>query len=142
MLGVNEDWFKSGKKIITLNDFPATSSELDVTLLDMKLSKVKLFFEEKAWLLVKKRSNFYQMLLLYLLLILSLINIFYLGGFYQLSFFLWVSETRLLILLLLSTLKKLIFAMLIFVDFRGFFWHIRQKSYSPICKIKPIWLFT
>ena len=58
MLGVNEDWFKSGKKIITFNDFPATSSELDVTLLDMKLSKVKRFFEEKAWLLVKKRSKF------------------------------------------------------------------------------------
>ena len=60
------------------------------------------------------------MLLLYLLLILSLINIFYLGGFYQVNFFLCVSETRLLILLLLSTLKKLIFARLIFVDFRVF----------------------
>ena len=47
MLGVNEDWFKSEKKIITLNDFPATSSDLDVTLLDMKLSHVKRFFEEK-----------------------------------------------------------------------------------------------
>ena len=53
MLGVNEDWFKSGEKF-TLNDFSATSSELDVTLLDMKLSQVKRFFEEKAWLLVKK----------------------------------------------------------------------------------------
>ena len=34
MLGVSEVWFKSGKKIITLSDFPATSSELDVTLLE------------------------------------------------------------------------------------------------------------
>ena len=58
MLGVNEDWFKSGEKFITLNDFPATSSELDVTLLDMKLSKVKRFFEEKAWILMRKRSKF------------------------------------------------------------------------------------
>ena len=44
--------------LITLNDFPATSSELDVTLLDMKLSEVKRFFEEKAWLLMKKKSKF------------------------------------------------------------------------------------
>ena len=58
MLGVNEDWVKRRKKIITLNDFPATSSELDVTLLDMKLSHVKRFIEKKAWLLVKKRSKF------------------------------------------------------------------------------------
>ena len=58
MMGVSEDWFKSGKKIITLNDFPATSSDLDVMLLDTKLSHVKQFFEEKAWLLVKKRSKF------------------------------------------------------------------------------------
>ena len=48
MLGVNGDWFKSGKKMITLNHFPGTRSELDVTLLDMKLSHVKPFFEEKA----------------------------------------------------------------------------------------------
>ena len=54
MLGVSEDWFKNGKKIIPLNDFPATSIDLGVTLLDMKLSHVKRFFEEKAWLLVKK----------------------------------------------------------------------------------------
>ena len=58
MLGVNEDWFNSWEKFITLNDFPATSSELDVTLLDMKLSKVKRFFEEKAWILMRKRSKF------------------------------------------------------------------------------------
>lgn len=38
MLGLSEDWFKSGKQFITLNDFPATSSDLDLTLLDMKLS--------------------------------------------------------------------------------------------------------
>ena len=54
MLGVNEDWLKNEKKIITLNDFPATISELDVTLLARKLSHVKWFFEEKAWLLVNK----------------------------------------------------------------------------------------
>ena len=61
MLGVSEDWFKNGEKIITLNDFPATSSDFGVTLLDMKLSHVKRFFEEKAWLLVKKEvtSNKY-----------------------------------------------------------------------------------
>ena len=58
MLGVNGDWFKSGEKMITLNHFPGTRSELDVTLLDMKLSHVKPFFEEKAWLLMKKRSKF------------------------------------------------------------------------------------
>ena len=58
MLGVNEDWFKSWEKFITPNDFPVTSSELDVTLLDMKLSKVKRFFEEKAWILMRKRSKF------------------------------------------------------------------------------------
>ena len=58
MLGVSEEWFKSGEKIITINDFPATSSDLDVTLLDMKLSHVKQFLEEKAWLLVKKKSKF------------------------------------------------------------------------------------
>ena len=58
MLGVSVNWFKSGEKIITFNDFPATSSDLDVTLLYMKLSRVKLFFEEKAWLLVKKRRKF------------------------------------------------------------------------------------
>ena len=91
MLGVSEDWCKSGKKIITLNDFPATSSDLDVTLLDMKLSQVKQFFEEKARLLVKKRSK-----LLYLLLIFSLINIFYLSGFCWESFSLRISEMRLL----------------------------------------------
>ena len=56
MSGVNEDSFKSGTKITTLNDFPVTSSDLDVRLLDMKLSHVKRFFEEKAWLLVKKRK--------------------------------------------------------------------------------------
>ena len=41
MSGVNEDWFKSGKKIITLNNFLVTSRDLDVTLLEMKLSRVK-----------------------------------------------------------------------------------------------------
>ena len=56
------------------------------------------------------------MLLLYLSLILSLINIFCLGGSSQKSSFLRILETRLLILLLLSTFKKLIF-----VDFRVFF---------------------
>ena len=61
------------------------------------------------------------MLLLYLSLILSLINIFCLGGSSQKSSFLRILETRLLILLLLSTFKKLIFARLIFVDFRVFF---------------------
>ena len=60
------------------------------------------------------------MLLLYLLIILSLINIFYLGEFCQENFFLWISETRLLILLLLCTLKKLIFGRLNFLYFRGF----------------------
>ena len=54
MSGGSEDSFKSGEKIITLNDFPATSSDLDVTLVDMKLSPAKRFFEEKAWLLIKK----------------------------------------------------------------------------------------
>ena len=54
MSGVSEDCSKNGEKSITLNDFPATSSGLDVTLLDMKLSAVKQFFEEKAWLLIKK----------------------------------------------------------------------------------------
>ena len=58
MLGVSEDWFKSEEKIITPNDFPATSSDLNVTLLDMKLSHVKQFFEERARFLVKKRSKF------------------------------------------------------------------------------------
>lgn len=44
---------KVGKKIITSKDFSATSSDLDVTPHDMKLSSVKRFLEEKAWLLVK-----------------------------------------------------------------------------------------
>ena len=61
------------------------------------------------------------MLLLCLSLILSLINIFCLGGSSQKSSFLRILETRVLILLLLSTFKKLIFARLIFVDFRVFF---------------------
>ena len=38
----------------SFNDFPATTSDLNVTLLDMKLSPVKRFFEEKPWLLIKK----------------------------------------------------------------------------------------
>ena len=38
----------------SFNDFPATTSDLNVTLIDMKLSPVKRFFEEKAWLLIKK----------------------------------------------------------------------------------------
>ena len=58
MSGVSEDSFKSEEKIITLNDFPATSSNLDVTLVDMKLSPVKRFFEEKAWLLTKKGVSY------------------------------------------------------------------------------------
>ena len=56
MSGVSEDCFKSGEKIITLNDFPATTSDLDVTLLEMKLSSFKQFFEGKAWLLIKKEQ--------------------------------------------------------------------------------------
>ena len=137
MLGVSEDWFKSGKKIITLKNSPATSSDLDVTLLDMKLSHVKRFSEEKAWSLVKKRTKFEQRLLLYLLLILSLINIFYLSGFFPKSFFLRISETRLIILLLFSTLKKLIFVRLIFVDFRVIFGKSAKNVILQSAKINP-----
>ena len=48
MLDVSEDWFKSRKNMITLNDFPATSNDMNVTLLGMKLAHVKRFFEEKT----------------------------------------------------------------------------------------------